>query len=128
VGPYDLGNNIGHPVLGEFDPELKEAIAKILKAAQDAGKKSGVYATSGEQARAYADQGFQMVCVRIFTVCVKCWPSLQISCMNDMGAIPIMMTQSLQKAKGSYVHGAVQAVKGAAYGASSLVSSQQKQE
>jgi hypothetical protein len=48
--------------------------------------------------------------------------------MNDMGAIPIMMTQSLQKAKGSYVHGAVQAVKGAAYGASSLVSSQQKQQ
>ena len=61
VGPYDLGNNIGHPVLGEFDPELTAAIAKILKAAQDAGKKSGVYATSGEQARTYADQGFQMV-------------------------------------------------------------------
>lgn len=64
VGPYDLGNNIGHPVLGEFDPELKAAIAKILKAAQDAGKKSGVYATSGDQARAYADQGFQMVCIQ----------------------------------------------------------------
>lgn len=62
IGPFDLGNNIGHPVLGEFDPELKAAIAKILKAAQDAGKKSGVYATSGDQARQYADQGFQMVC------------------------------------------------------------------
>lgn len=62
IGPYDLGNNIGHPVQGEFDPELKAAIAKILKATQDAGKKSGVYATSGDQARLYADQGFQMVC------------------------------------------------------------------
>lgn len=45
-----------------------------------------------------------------------------------MSAIPIMMTQSLQKAKGSYIHGAMQAVKGAAYGASSLVSSQEKEE
>ena len=115
-------------MLGEFDPELKEAIAKILKAAQDAGKKSGVYATSGEQARAYADQGFQMVCGRHFHPFQHANTVSQISCMNDMGAIPIMMTQSLQKAKGSYVHGAVQAVKGAAYGASSLVSSQQKQE
>jgi 4-hydroxy-2-oxoheptanedioate aldolase len=61
IGPYDLGNNIGHPVLGDFDPELKEAIAKILKAAHGAGKKAGIYATSGEQARMYADQGFNMV-------------------------------------------------------------------
>jgi hypothetical protein len=45
-----------------------------------------------------------------------------------MSAIPIMMTQSLQKAKGSYVHGAMQAVKGAAYGASSLVSSQKEEQ
>ena len=43
-----------------------------------------------------------------------------------MSVIPIGMTQNLQKAKGSYIHGAVQAVKGAAYGASSMVSSQEK--
>lgn len=41
VGPWDLGNNIGHPVKGDFDPELKEAIARVLKAFQDAGKKAG---------------------------------------------------------------------------------------
>ena len=45
-----------------------------------------------------------------------------------MSAIPIFMSQSLQKAKGSYAHGAVQAVKGAAYGASNIVSGQKKPE
>ena len=61
IGPWDLGNNLGYPVQGDFAPELKEAIARILKAAQDAGKKSGIYCPSGEFARRYADQGFQMV-------------------------------------------------------------------
>lgn len=61
IGPWDLGNNIGHPVLGGFSPELEQAIARILKAAQAAGKKSGIYCPSGEVARKYADQGFQMV-------------------------------------------------------------------
>lgn len=62
VGPYDLGNSLGYPVTGDFAPELKTAIETIKKAAAAAGKKSGIYATSGEQARAYADQGFNMVC------------------------------------------------------------------
>lgn len=63
IGPYDLGNNIGHPVTGEFAEELKTAIEKIRKAAAAAGKSSGIYATSGDQARTYADQGFNMVCL-----------------------------------------------------------------
>ena len=61
VGPFDLGNNIGHPVMGEYSPELKTAIAKVQKAAAAAQKKSGIYCTSGDQARMYADQGFNMV-------------------------------------------------------------------
>jgi 4-hydroxy-2-oxoheptanedioate aldolase len=60
VGPYDLSNNLGHPVMDGFAPELKTAIETIRKAAASAGKKSGIYATSGEQARAYADQGFNI--------------------------------------------------------------------
>jgi 2-keto-3-deoxy-L-rhamnonate aldolase RhmA len=62
IGPWDLGNNLGYPVQGDFAPELKEAIARILKAATDAGKKAGIYCPSGEFARRYADQGFHMVC------------------------------------------------------------------
>jgi len=103
IGPWDLGNNIGHPVLGDFDSVLKEAIARILKAAQDAGKKSGIYCPSGDVARRYADMGFQM-----------------ISVVNDMTAIPTFMAESLSKAKGSLGHAAAQAVKGAAYGAINL--------
>lgn len=61
IGPYDLGNNLGHPITGDLDPELKEAIANIHKAAVNAGKKTGIYCISGEQARMYADQGFHMV-------------------------------------------------------------------
>ncbi|KAL9625785.1 MAG: hypothetical protein Q9160_000105 [Pyrenula sp. 1 TL-2023] len=61
IGPYDLGNNIGHPIRGEVPQELKEAIEKILKAARSAGKGAGIYSISGEQAKMYAEQGFQMV-------------------------------------------------------------------
>lgn len=46
---------------GEFSDELQAAIARVLKAAQDAGKKSGIYCPNGDFARRYADQGFQMV-------------------------------------------------------------------
>jgi 4-hydroxy-2-oxoheptanedioate aldolase len=62
IQPFDLGNNIGHPILdGTMHDNLKEAIATILKAAKDNFKKAGIYCTSGEQARQFADQGFQMV-------------------------------------------------------------------
>ena len=62
VGPFDLGNNIGHPILdGTMHEDLKQAIAKIHKAAVDNDKKTGIYSTSGDQARQFADQGFHMV-------------------------------------------------------------------
>lgn len=37
-------------------------MARILSTAQRAGKKCGVYSTSGEQAKAYADKGYDMIC------------------------------------------------------------------
>ena len=46
-------------------PELKEAIAKIMRAAKENKKSTGIYATSGEQARSFADQGFNMVWCRL---------------------------------------------------------------
>ncbi|KAI9845336.1 MAG: hypothetical protein M1837_004958 [Sclerophora amabilis] len=62
VGPFDLGNNIGHPILdGTMHDELKTGVSKILKASVDNGKKAGIYCTSGEQSKMYADQGFHMV-------------------------------------------------------------------
>ncbi|KAH8881259.1 Phosphoenolpyruvate/pyruvate domain-containing protein [Thozetella sp. PMI_491] len=64
IGPFDLGNNIGHPIIdGKMDPELHDAIARVLDATNKAGKKCGIYCTSGEQARHYADMGFHMITV-----------------------------------------------------------------
>ncbi|RAH78889.1 2,4-dihydroxyhept-2-ene-1,7-dioic acid aldolase [Aspergillus japonicus CBS 114.51] len=62
IGPFDLGVNIGHPMReqGEMDPELLKAIHTIHEAAQAAGKATGIYCDSGEEARRYADQGFLM--------------------------------------------------------------------
>lgn len=56
VGPFDLGNNIGHPIIdGNMHENLHAAIEKIFKAAKAAGKKAGIFCTSGEQSKAYAD-------------------------------------------------------------------------
>jgi len=64
VGPFDLGNNIGHPIIdGKMHDDLHAAITKTLNAASAAGKKSGIFCTSGEQARKYALDGFHMISV-----------------------------------------------------------------
>ena len=56
VGPFDLGNNIGHPIIdGKMHEDLHAAIDKIYKAARVAGKKTGIFCISGEQSKEYAD-------------------------------------------------------------------------
>jgi len=84
IGPFDLGNNIGHPIFdGVMHEDLHAAIAKIFKAASAAGKKSGIFCTSGAQAKVYANMGFQM-----------------ISVIADMAALPAYLMNSLNEAKG----------------------------
>ncbi|KAL8783173.1 MAG: hypothetical protein Q9213_004802 [Squamulea squamosa] len=96
-GPFDLGNNIGHPILeGTMHDELKKAITKIQRAAKQNNKASGIYATSGDQAREYADQGFQM-----------------ISCATDAPSLASSMQSAVTSARGSYVHSAINMAKGA---------------
>lgn len=64
VGPYDLGNSIGLPIIkGVVPPALMEAIARILAAARAAGKKCGVYAINAAQASVFREQGFDMISV-----------------------------------------------------------------
>ncbi|KAL2269991.1 hypothetical protein VTJ83DRAFT_2175 [Remersonia thermophila] len=63
VGPFDLGNNIGRPIVGEMHPELRDAIERIRVAAAAGGSKAGIFCTSGEQAKQFADQGFHMISV-----------------------------------------------------------------
>ncbi|KAK2738874.1 hypothetical protein FQN57_006889 [Myotisia sp. PD_48] len=85
VGPWDLGNNIGRPVLQPtFHPELESAIERIRKAATDNGKKAGIYCPSGEHAKKYVDQGFHMVSV-----------------ISDVTSLPIHLKNTLKIAKGT---------------------------
>jgi 4-hydroxy-2-oxoheptanedioate aldolase len=44
-------------------PELAEAIGKVLRATHNAGKKCGIFSVGGEQAKAFAGQGFDMISV-----------------------------------------------------------------
>ncbi|KAI0097761.1 Pyruvate/Phosphoenolpyruvate kinase-like domain-containing protein [Nemania sp. FL0031] len=47
IGPFDLGNNIGYPILdGVIRPELEQAIDRILAATTKAGKKAGFFASN----------------------------------------------------------------------------------
>ncbi|OCK80263.1 HpcH/HpaI aldolase/citrate lyase family protein [Lepidopterella palustris CBS 459.81] len=85
IGPFDLGNNIGHPILdGIMHPNLHNAISRIHAAANTNNKRTGIYCTSGGQAKEYADKGFNM-----------------ISIAADMIAIPAYFTAALDAAKGS---------------------------
>lgn len=62
MGPFDLGNSIGHPILdGAMHDELKKVVTKVQQVAKANDKNSGVYSTGGDQALQFADQGFQMV-------------------------------------------------------------------
>jgi len=64
IGPFDLGNNIGHPIIdGQVAPELKAAIAKVLGACRKAGKKCGIFSVGGAQAKQFAEQGFDLISV-----------------------------------------------------------------
>jgi 4-hydroxy-2-oxoheptanedioate aldolase len=83
IGPFDLGNNIGRPILGEMHQELKDAIEKIKEAAHAEGKKVGIYTNSGAEAKAYADRGFDM-----------------ISILTDQMALTAAFSQSLATANG----------------------------
>ncbi|KAI5251957.1 2,4-dihydroxyhept-2-ene-1,7-dioic acid aldolase [Aureobasidium subglaciale] len=103
IGPYDLGNSIGYPILADgMHDELKAAIEKIHIAAKKAGKHSGIYCTDGDQARHYADRGFTM-----------------ISAMTDSLALSQGVATALGRARGSWGHAALQGVK---QGASKIVS------
>ncbi|RYP25660.1 hypothetical protein DL767_008300 [Monosporascus sp. MG133] len=46
-------------------PELQQATDRILAASEKAGKKAGCFATSPEQAREYAEKGFDMISVAL---------------------------------------------------------------
>ncbi|KAJ2906061.1 HpcH/HpaI aldolase/citrate lyase family protein [Zalerion maritima] len=83
-GPFDLGNNIGFPILdGVIVPELWDAITKIRDASKKTGKKCGIFCTSGAQAKDFADQGWDM-----------------ISASTDATVLPFVVGSELSVARG----------------------------
>lgn len=84
VGPFDLGNNIGRPILdGTIHEELADAIQTIQMVACRHEKRTGIFCTSGEQSRMFAEQGFNM-----------------ISIAADVLALQTTMLNTLRTAKG----------------------------
>jgi len=62
VGPADLAISMGVDVVGATrSPEVLEAIARIHRAAADAGLVTGIHAGEGKTGRAMAQLGFQMI-------------------------------------------------------------------
>jgi 4-hydroxy-2-oxoheptanedioate aldolase len=89
VGPFDLGNNIGHPIInGEMHENLQAAIAKTLKAANAAGKKAGIFCTSGEQSRKYAEDGFHMISVATDILVLQASVMDAVSTAKGLGPAP----------------------------------------
>ena len=83
VGPFDLANNLGHPIRdGVFPPAVTAAMHRVLAAAQAVDTCCcGVYAGSPEQARDYAAAGFHMVNVAtdVLTLQVAAADAVQVA-------------------------------------------------
>jgi 4-hydroxy-2-oxoheptanedioate aldolase len=64
VGPNDLAVNMGlSPGFESFPPAHADAVERIRRTAKDQGLVAGIHCYDGKSARAYADQGFDMVTV-----------------------------------------------------------------
>ncbi|KAF2441018.1 Phosphoenolpyruvate/pyruvate domain-containing protein [Karstenula rhodostoma CBS 690.94] len=61
-----------HPILnGVMKPELEQALDKVLEATHKAGEKAGFFASSSEQAKKYAEKGFDMVSAALDTTLLQ---------------------------------------------------------
>ena len=85
IGPFDLGNNIGRPILGAMHQELRDAIDRIKEAAHKEGKKVGIYCTSGEQSREFAEKGFDMVSIAADMLAVQAYFSETLKVASGKG-------------------------------------------
>ncbi|GFZ51566.1 hypothetical protein JCM24511_09333 [Saitozyma sp. JCM 24511] len=74
VGPNDLCSSMGLPPLNHpNEPLVQAAIARVLKAAHDAGKYAGIFCVTPEQVLQRAEQGFDFMNLGADTVAVGAW-------------------------------------------------------
>ena len=64
VGPSDLGQSLGYgPGTDRGEPEVVEAIDRVLAAAREHGLVAGIFTGSPEYASRMAEKGFQFVTI-----------------------------------------------------------------
>lgn len=62
IGPNDLGLALGFgPGADREEPEMLQALARIVTAAHDSGKRAGIFCTKAAYARRMAETGFDLV-------------------------------------------------------------------
>jgi len=62
IGPYDLSGSLGIP--GEVAaPQVVEGIAEVQRQCRRADKPCGIFAATAEKAKAYREQGFDLIAV-----------------------------------------------------------------
>jgi 2-dehydro-3-deoxyglucarate aldolase/4-hydroxy-2-oxoheptanedioate aldolase len=67
VGPYDLSSSMGKP--GQVaDAEVQSAIARVKQAALASDKSLGIFAASAEVAKAYFNDGYNLIAVGVDTL------------------------------------------------------------
>jgi 2-dehydro-3-deoxyglucarate aldolase len=67
IGPYDLSASLGRP--GAVDhPDVRDAIARVRAACQEANIPIGIFGVSAEAVRPYIEQGFTMIVAGVDTV------------------------------------------------------------
>lgn len=74
IGPNDLSASLGNGSRNHMDcPDVQRAIEHIRVAAEKAGKLSGIFCVSAEQAAARFKQGFQLINVGGDIVAITSW-------------------------------------------------------
>jgi 4-hydroxy-2-oxoheptanedioate aldolase len=85
VGPNDLASSLGYVAFDHASiPEVQDAIARILKAALDAGKFAGHFALNAEAAAMRIRQGFHFVNCGADIVAVTAWMSAEMARMRTL--------------------------------------------
>jgi 4-hydroxy-2-oxoheptanedioate aldolase len=83
VGPNDLCSSMGlSPLNHPNEPRVQEAIARVLKAAHDAGKYAGMFCVSPEQVLQRAEQGFDFMNLGADIVAVGSWNAQALSAVK----------------------------------------------
>ncbi|KAJ4472131.1 Pyruvate/Phosphoenolpyruvate kinase-like domain-containing protein [Lentinula aciculospora] len=85
VGPNDLCSSMGYPALEHLhNPEVQNAIQRVLSAAKAAGKYAGMFCTSAEQVEARYEQGFDFMNLGADVVALATWNAVELGKLKNI--------------------------------------------